>query len=104
MKDEVSGWSLIVRHNTQVYRMRKSETLPVKTHEALVFIETHLRIMLGSKYALHLKRLIRFQLYSFCVIDLRICHLIRKSTTENPSDVIKAVHLLYKQKPLRGYF
>ena len=104
MKDEVSGLSLIMRHNAQVYRMRKSETLPDKTHEALAFIETHLRIILGSEYALHLKRLIRFQLYSFCVIDLRICHLIRKSTTENPSDVIRAVHLLYKQKPLRGYF
>lgn len=104
MKDEVSGWSLIVRHNAQVYRVRRSEILSSKTHEALIFIETHLRVMLGSEYALHLKRLIRFQLYSFSVIDLRICHLIRKSTTKNPSEVIRAVHLLYKQKPLRGYF
>src|SRR5574343_161958 len=104
MNDEVSAWSLIVRHNAQVYRVRRRETLPNKTHEALIFIETHLRVMLSSDYALHLKRLIRFQLYSFSVIDLRICYLIRKAMEEELDRVLKTIHELYKQKPLGGYF
>lgn len=107
----IAWWALVVRHNAQVYRKRKNNTLRYVSKNPVInasgpeaFIDHYLRPMLGEDYTLLLKRLVRFEQYSVSPTDLRICYLVRKAREEELDRVLKTIHELYKQKPLGGFF
>lgn len=109
--NQIAWWTLIVRHNAQVYRKRKnnaprytSKNPTIHSMGPEAFIDQYLRPMLGEGYTLLIKRLVRFEQYSVSPTDLRICYLVRKAREEELSWVLKTIHELYKQKPLGGYF
>ena len=107
----IAWWTLIVRHNAQVYRKRKNNTPryasknpTIHSRSPEVFIDRYLRPMLGEGYSLLLKRLVRFEQYSLSPTDLRICYLVRKAQEEELDRVLKTIHKLYMQKPLGSFF